>query len=133
MKKLNVVLACVATAAGLAASGCDDGGDGGGNAVRDLTGTWRLDVQTQDGSVSFKSTEITFTARGSAYEVHWVSSATNGTATLDTNTLTVTMNISEAPTVLSLTGKFDPPDHMQGTGTVGGYGGLLLADWDATR
>jgi len=131
MKQFKLVLGCLAVALGLAISGCDNGG-GGGETAKDLAGIWRFDVTSRDGSISLKNQPLTITKQGTDYDVAYVSITPNGKATLDPNTLTVIITITNSTTAMSLTGQLDGSSHMYGSGTLS-YGGSRLVDWEASK
>lgn len=111
------------------------GCDGGSNDpdTYSLEGKWVFDAKSDDNFIAFSSTQLTITTNETGYVVAWMSDSPNGTAVLDTNTLTVVMSINSPPTTLELTGKMADADLMQGHGTIGGYGGLRVATWSARR
>lgn len=111
-------------------AGCEDGG---GSRPRDIAGTWSFDVASQDRFVSFIGTTLVITNSGEGYDVLWMSPTPNGRATLDTNTWTVTMHAESAPTILDLVGTLEDASSMRGSGSIGGYGGLRVGVWQASR
>jgi hypothetical protein len=118
----------VLSAVALMFAGCDESDDA---ASYDLSGSWTFSVQSADGYVAFNNTSMTISSNG--YQVTWMSDAPNGVAVLDTNTLTVTMEIESDPTVLDLSGTLVAPGYMSGGGTIDGYDGLRVAKWEARR
>lgn len=129
----NTILLTGLLAAALAAAGCSH--DDSGPIQTDITGAWSFDIASQDGFVSFKKTSLVISesTNGATILTAWMSPDPNGVATVDTNTYTVTMDINNPPAVLTLSGTLLDSDNMRGTGTIGGYGGLRVAAWEAKR
>jgi hypothetical protein len=129
----NLARATMMTMMMLAFAGCEDSSSN--SSPNDPTGTWSFNVRSTDDYVAFNNTSLVIavdTNTPGVYSVTWSSPVPNGTATFDTNTFTVVMNITQSPTVLSLSGTL-VSDSMSGGGTISGYGGLRVASWQASR
>ena len=119
--------------------GCDDGG-GSPAASPSLVGTnnqaaaWALDVTTDDGTIALHGTALTISVSPQGgYNVAWVGTTVNGTATLDAGTLVVTIQVTNGVDRLNLFGSLSDNDYMSGSGTISGFNGTRQVHWNATR
>jgi len=116
--------------------GCEVGGGGGGSGGSlNIVGDWKLTVRSEDGAVSFRDTAMTISlpSNSTTYAVTWLGEDGNGSATVDTNTDTILIDIHSPSADLDLEGIVHDNDAMDGGGTVDGFGGIRSATWNAKR
>ena len=121
---------------GLGLAGCNSDSDPSPKSILAPDGgpsTWNMDVTTADGELVITDSPLIISRTSGVYQVAWMSSAANGSATFNTNTFTVTMSISHRIGDLETIGTLNNNNAMSGGGTLDTYQGLKVITWAAER
>ncbi|MBI3987572.1 MAG: hypothetical protein HY343_11660 [Lentisphaerae bacterium] len=94
---------------------------------------WSLSLTSEDNMIAYNDTTLTISSNDTQYAVTWMGTAPNGTATLNTNTWTVTITATHTAGEIDLIGTLQDNDFMNGSGTIETYNGLRIVSWSASR
>lgn len=133
-KRLGWMIGMFVLAVSLIGCNRDDGPDP--QTLLDNRGSsadWSLSLSSEDNMIAYNDTAMTISSNGSQYAVTWMATSPNGTATLNTNTWTVTIKATHTVGQIDLIGTLQDNDFMNGSGTIESYNGLRIVSWNASR